>query len=177
MKNYTKAVLYAYPFLKNIGKEYDEHVFNRAILSYRSDFSAERIALYIAGEIVEKQTLQQVEKTVDEVLSKLSDVERTLVAIRYFGKQRKIRRALTSGEKGGWSERTYFRMQRRLSEKLGALLAAKGIDERYFQEELLKIELFEKTYRFVCEGKDRQVRWNEREWLAGQEQENYGSSS
>ena len=165
MKNYTKAVLYAYPFLKNIGKEYDEHVFNRAILSYRSDFSAERIALYIAGEIVEKQTLQEVQKTVEEVLSKLSDVERTLVAIRYFGKKRKIRRSLTGEGKGAWSERKYFRMQSRLSEKLGAMLVARGIDERYFQDILLKIELFEKTYRFVCEGKDVQVRWNEREWL------------
>ena len=45
------------------------------------------------------------------------------------------------------------------------MLVARGIDERYFQDILLKIELFEKTYRFVCEGKDVQVRWNEREWL------------
>ena len=169
MRNYAKAIFYAYPFLKNIDKEYDEHVFNRAVLSYRNDFSAERIALYIAGEIVEKQTLQWVKSTVDEIVRQLTDEERTLVEIRYFGKRRKIRRQRVGGGAGALSERTYFRKQSKLADKLGGMLTQKGIGEKFFKDELLKIELFEKAYVYVCGGRDLHVRKNEREWISFRE--------
>lgn len=165
MKSYVKAVLYAYPFLANIDKEYDEHIFNRAVLSYRSDLSAERQALYIAGEIVEKQRLEWLKEKIDRVLQRLDDTERTLVSIRYFKKERKIKRRLTASSGAAWSERKYFRIQNRISEKVGAMLAAVGVSEELFLSELLKIELIAKLYRFVCRGGDRYIRDNERQWL------------
>ena len=169
MKNYAKAIFYAYPFLENIGKEYDEHVRNRAVLSYRTDFSAERVALYLAKEIVEKQTLEWVKGAVDAIMQALDATERTFVAIRYFGKRRKIRRERVGGGASALSERTYFRKQSKLADKLGAMLAQRGIDEKFFQEELMQIELFEKAYQYVCKGRDLHVRKNEREWIAFRE--------
>lgn len=167
MKNYVKAALYAYPFLKNIDKEYDEHIFNRAALSYRDQRSTERIATYIAGEIVEKRRLVWLREKITLVLERLSDAERTLVSIRYFGKERAVKRELrTDGRAGAaWSERKYFRMQSRLGEKVGAMLEAAGVSEEAFVSELLPIELIARLYRFVCEGKDRKVTARERQWV------------
>lgn len=169
MRNYVKAIFYAYPFLNTMDKEYDEHLKNRAVLSYRTDFSAERIALYIASEIVEKQTLQWVKQTVESVLETLDCSERTFVQIRYFGKRRKIRRERLPGGVGALSERSYFRKQSKLVDKLGAMLTQKGLDKQFFNQNLMPIELFAKAYQYVCKGRDLHVRKNEREWIAFRE--------
>ena len=54
MEKYLKAVLYAYPFLETVEQDYDEHIKNKAVLSYRGDKSAEELAVYIAGEIIRR---------------------------------------------------------------------------------------------------------------------------
>ena len=89
MENYTKVVLYAYPLLRTVGEDYAEHIRNKALLSYDSAMTTERLAEYLAEEILCKERLEWLKRTVEDVLSRLSDVERTLVAIRYFGKTKK----------------------------------------------------------------------------------------
>ncbi len=171
MKNYVKAALYAYPFLKNVGREYAEHIENKAILSYRSGYTAERLALYLAEEILQKEKLEWLKERIERVLGKLSEVERTLVAIRYFGKERKIKRELADRKRNGekyanvWSERKYFRRQNRLSEKVGAMLEGVGVTQEVFEREYAGLDIFKKIYKFVCEGRDRGISKNERQWL------------
>lgn len=89
LENYTKVVLYAYPLLRTVGEDYAEHIRNKALLSYDSAMTTERLAEYLAEEILCKERLEWLKRTVEDVLSRLSDVERTLVAIRYFGKTKK----------------------------------------------------------------------------------------
>ena len=164
MKNYTKAVLYAYPLLKNIGEDYEEHIKNCALLSYRTSRSAEETALYIASEILKKQNFEWLKGCVERVLSRLSAVEKTLVEIRYFGKERKMKKEPEgkSGEKtayGEWSNSKYFRRLHRISEKVGVMLEAEGLSEELFLREFVVDELFAKIYKFVCERKDIEKRW------------------
>ncbi|MBQ8308379.1 MAG: hypothetical protein IJX96_00945 [Clostridia bacterium] len=166
MKNYIKAVLYAYPLLKNVSEDYREHIRNKALLSYRSDKPTIEIAEYIAEEIVEKERLEWLKGRVEEVLAKLDDVERTLLAIRYFGKEKRIKKAVRGGSSfGAWSERKYFRRQKRLGDKVGGMFVACGVSESVFEREFATMGIFKKIYAFVCEGKDQRITQSERRWI------------
>lgn len=170
MNTYVKAVLYAYPLLKNVGEEYGEHIRNRALLSYRSNKSAEELALEIAGDILEKRKLLWLKQKVGEVLDSLSDVEKTLVGVRYFGRERKIKRPAFQTEKGKnsglrvWSERKYFRVQCRLVDKLRCLFVGVGLTKEVFAREFESIELFSKLCKWV-DGRKSEISRSERDWF------------
>ncbi len=159
LKNYAKAVLYAYPLLKTVEEDYEAHIKNKALLSYEK--SAERVATCLAGEILEMRRLEWLKAKIGEVLQGLTEVERTLVAIRYFGKSKQMKALMQKP----WTERTYFRKQQRLGEKLGGLLVLNGVTEECFMRELLPIEMLQKIYRGVEEGRDRKISCHERQWL------------
>lgn len=168
MKNYVKAVLYAYPLLKNVREDYSEHIKNKALLSYRGDRPTEEIAEYILSQILEKERLEWLKGCVEEVLTRLDDVERTLLAIKYFGKKRKIKKSAcvsSSSGFGAWSERKYFRRQKRLGDKVGGMLVSLGVSESVFEREFITMGIFQKIYPFVCEGKDQRITQSERRWI------------
>ncbi|MBQ8284122.1 MAG: hypothetical protein IJX75_03410 [Clostridia bacterium] len=169
MENYVKVVLYVYPLLETIGEDYAEHIKNKALLSYKAT-RTEDLAIYLAEEILAKEKLEWLKGVVDGILEKLSDVERTLVAIRYFGKRRKVRTFLRLKERSergldSWSEREYFRKQKRLSDKMGAMLAVAGLTKERYEKEFSGMELFSKVDRFVSEGRDKKMTQDERRWL------------
>ncbi|MBR2622998.1 MAG: hypothetical protein IKD15_02100 [Clostridia bacterium] len=155
MENYIKAVLYAYPLLKTVGEDYAEHIRNKALLSYDSPRGTERLAEYLAEEILRKNSLLWVRDVIDKVLKKLNEEERTLLGMRYFGKRRKI--PLTHKGKDGvdkpWSERKYFRCQQKLGDKISAMLSREGLSFEWFENHLLGVELIDKIYRYVQSGK------------------------
>ena len=171
VKNYVKAVLYGYPLLKTVGEDYQAHIENKAALSVRTDKPAFELAVELAGEICEKRDLEWLKACVETALDMLSDVEKTLIAVRYFGKRRKIKRSFHSAselpktEIAAWSERKYFRFQNRLSEKVGAILNRLGLTEEVFEKKFAGTDIFEKIYRFVCEGKDQKIAQRAQRWL------------
>lgn len=159
LENYVKVILYAYPSLKTVGKDYEEHIRNRAVLSYVGNVTAEKLAEYIAGEIIEMDKLEALKEAVDGVLAKLTDGERALLGVRYFGKRKSARDFLKVCDKKGekavlWSERKYFRYQQRLGEKVGGMLRLAGITKRFYEETLADLELMSKIERFVEAGRD-----------------------
>ena len=172
MENYIKTVLYAYPLLKNVGEDYAEHIRNKAILSYNSNKTTFELAEYLAEEILHKNALVRLKSIIEDNLSKLSDLEQELLAIRYFGKKRKSQRSPFPPNKGVegvdprfWSERKYFRFLQRLSDKMAAMLVVGGVTKSFFENELEKIDIIEKIHRFVEEGRDRKVAADERRWM------------
>lgn len=185
MKNtFVRAVTYAYPYLKTVESDYGECIKNRALLSYRSGKSAEEISISIAEDILEQRKLVWLKGVVESVLAILSDTERMLVAIRYFGKERKKRATVglkgkalreaqdkaradklgKTGTIGIWSERKYFRAQQRLCERLKALYIQAGLTEEVFEKEFLSVEIMEKIYRFA-EEKDGRLSKREKAWV------------
>lgn len=164
-------MLYAYPFLLTAEKDYEDHIRNKAILSFDSSVPAENLAEYIAEEILQKQRLKWLKGVVERALGKLSDVEKTLVAIRYFGKRRKIhvyrrqRELQSSARNRGWSERMYFRHQQKLGDKIGGLLKLEGLTEDIYERDFKSVEFISKIHTFVEEGRDRKISVGEREWL------------
>ena len=170
-----KAALYAYPFLETVEEDYAEHIKNRALLSYRSTKTAEEMAITIAEDILEKQKLVWLKERVGQALDSLTDVEKTLIGIRYFGKERKRKLAKTSGQAlaengavqrkdGQWSERKYFRVQNRLCEKLRAIFVRLGLTEEVFEREFACLELFEKIGAYIQKTNER-ISQSEMRWL------------
>ena len=171
MKNYVKAVLYGYPLLKTVREDYQAHIENKAALSVRTDKSAFVLAVELADEVCQKKNFEWLKGCVETALDMLSDVERTLIATRYFGRRRKMKRALPldkplpKTEISAWSESKYFRFQNRLSQKVEAILLRLGLSEEIFEEKFAQTDIFEKIYRFVCEGKDQKIAQRAERWL------------
>lgn len=144
-------------------KDYAEHIENKAVLSYKSNLSTENLAEYIVGEILEKERLTWLKRVVSGVLDKLSDLERAMVGVRYFGHKRKEK--LPAGTAfGTWSERTYFREQERLGIKLGGMLTAAGLTAEVFEKWFAPTQLFETVHKYAKKRTDS-VSVREKKWL------------
>ena len=169
LENYVKAVLYAYPLLETVEKDYEEHIYNKAILSYKSDKPAEVLAEYIVGELVEKQRLIWLKALTKKVLNCLNEVERTWIAVRYFGKTKKIKNPLPLDRqmngRGVLSEGKYFRMQQRLGNKVGERLVAEGLSKDRFENEFKNMKIFEDIFKFLERKKDCQISQREKRWI------------
>ena len=164
-------ILYAYPLLKTVGEDYAVHIRNKAVLSYDSNLTTERLAEYLAGEIIEKNRLEWLKNTVETVIGKLTDEERTLIEIRYFGHTKKLRDFLggqaekRKGGERGCSQRMYFRRQSRLADKLGAMLFYAGVTQKLYEEKFKDLGIFRKIHQFVEQGKDKKISADERRFL------------
>lgn len=142
LKAYVKAILYAYPFLKTVEKDYEEHITNMALLSYAPRLSVENMMEKIAKEIVEMHNLEWLKGRLEAVFRKLTESERGLLAVKYFGK-----RKAPQSEGRGVSERTYFRRQGKLVERVGELLALNGVTEEIYLRDFAGMELFSRIER------------------------------
>ena len=161
MKNYAKLILYAYPLLKTVEKDYEEHIGNKALLSYDGRWTAEQTAEYLAGEILEMRRLEWLKATVKKTMEGLSDVEKTLLAIRYFGKSKGMKALLQQGKnpskQGGWTERSYFRKQAKLGEKMTEAFALAGLTEEVFLQEFAEMDIFRKVAKALERKKERRL--------------------
>lgn len=148
MRNYVKIILHAYPFLKTVGEDYEAHIRNRALLSYDGRWTAEQTAEYLAAEILNMRRLEWLKARIENALGKLTDVERTVTEIRYFGKGRKLKGFLQKQKnplsKRAFTERSYFRYQERLGDKISSLLALEGVTEEVYRRELAPIDVIQK---------------------------------
>ena len=171
MENYAKTILYAYPLLETVEEDYAEHIRNKAALSYHSAMPTEALAEYLAGEILCKQNLVWLRNTVSGVLDRLNEEERALLEIRFFGNAKKMHQFLKKpnekGKGGGQVrvERGYFRRQKRLGDKVGAMLRCAGITENVYFSEFKDLEIFRKIHRFVEAGRDQKLSAVERRWI------------
>ncbi len=158
MKNYVKVILYAYPLLRTVEKDYEERIRNKALLSYDGRTGAERLAEEIAEEVVRMRRLEWLKGRVEEILASLSEEERALVAARYFGRKGALKGL-------PFTESTYFRKQRRLGEKLSGLFVLAGISEEAYLSEYAEAEEFSSIHRGVEAGRDKKISAKERRWL------------
>ena len=166
------SALYAYPQLERIGRDYEEHVKNKALLSYGNKMETEKLAEYLAIEIVRRQNVAKLKEELDSVIAKLNEEEKTLLDVRYFGKADRVRR-IFAAQKAGlcklpykvWSERTYYRKQSRLLQHIVAQLKAKGWTEESFDNDYLEIEFVALLYQYLVLGKAVSSDKKERQFL------------
>ena len=157
-EKYVKVLLYAYPSLQTLIKQYKEHIYERAVHSYGGKQDAESAAEYIAGQIIQMQTLEWVKEKLEKTFSKLMETERLMVAIRYFGLKRKSAKdTLMKAGKQFSSERSYFRSQQKLLKKIAAFMQAAGLDNAMFEGEIAVIEELQHICRYVQKGRDQKM--------------------
>ena len=162
-------------------EDYQIHIRNKALLSHNCTTSAEKLAEYLAGEILTMRSLQNLKRTVEEVLAKLSLEERTLIEIRYFGRRKKMRgflkRRISKGNLRECSETTYFRRQRALGEKVAAMLHFARITKEKYLAEYASSDIFRKIHAFVEAGKDKAIAADERRLLGKPRKEDEWTAS
>lgn len=157
LERYVKILLYTYPLLKTVEKDYEECIRNKALLSYGNGKTAEETATEIATEILCQRRFFWLKEKLQAVLNRLSEEERALVEVRYFGKKKSRLDCVCVEKKTGkpWSERKYFRKHERLCEKLDAMIKGMGITKEIYESDFAPTELFDTVERFV-ERKERQ---------------------
>ncbi len=163
MENYVKEILFGYPLLRTVGKDYEIHIRNKAILSHGGN--ALRLAEYLAAEILEMRRLEELQSIVKDILGTLREEERALLEIRYFGKRNRMRgflkKRIERGEKP-WSTGTYFRRQRAVGNKVGEMLRLRGITQEKFEREFASVDIFRKIRALLEAGAERKLAAQER---------------
>jgi hypothetical protein len=138
---------------------YADHIKNKALLSYNNSISAENLAIYLAEEIIQKNKLLWLKNLMEKEFAKLTDEERDLLAVRYFGKRRA---AVKEHWETAESERQYFRRQNRVSEKVAAMLQCAGLTKEVYERDFAKLDIFERVQKLVNKKEQRQRNENKR---------------
>ena len=176
MENCVKAILYCYPRLGGIEDGYLQHIRNKAFLSADGRESAQRVAEYLAAEIIQKALVKELAEIAARALSALTAEEKLLLDVRYFGKLDRVKRAFAQKYAGiaddymrdipFWSERTYFRKQKKLLAKLAVKFSALGLDKERFLKDFVSLDGIAPIYTYIELGKDIGLEKKERAFLS-----------
>ena len=168
-------MLYCYPQLGGIEDGYMQHIRNKAVLSVDGRVPAQKLAEYVALEVVHKSKVRELTQLINAVISNLNTEEKLLLNIRYFGKLDRVKRAFAAKYAGianeemrsvaFWSERTYFRKQKKLLTKLVNRFLDLGLDKNRFLEEFASLDGLSSIYTYVELGKDIGLEKKERALL------------
>lgn len=175
MENCVKTILYCYPQLGGIENGYMQHIRNKAVLSVDGREPAQKLAEYLALEVVRKSKVRELIDLVNTVISNLNTEEKLLLNVRYFGKLDRVKRAFAAKYAGiaddnmrtvkFWSERTYFRKQKKLLTKLVNRFLAVGLDKKRFLDDFAALDGIGAVYTYVELGKDLGLEKKERAFL------------
>ena len=155
LENYVKAVLYVYPRLERLEKDCEEHIRNRAYMSYDYRTTAERLSEELAEEIIRKGLIGELKRKTDAAIGALKKEEKFLLELRYF--RRKSRLKQFCGEtdfKEIGSERNYYRRHAKLLKKVSGALQAQGLTKETFFSDYARFDWLMSVYRFIEAGKE-----------------------
>lgn len=155
VNNYVKTALYVYPALRAAAEEVSEHIERKARLSYRQIYRCEDLAAYLIEQIDLKARLENLAGTIGRALLKLSEYERFLLHLRYFGAKKRVIAAYSDEEirKLCGSRRSYYRRQERLVRKIGERLRRRGMTQDAFYREYGDIELIRRVDKALAAGR------------------------
>ena len=163
MENYIKAVLYAYPYLQETTRAYQVHIRTQALFSCDGRMQVEKLAEYLAEEILRKRRLLWVKETVEGVLATCNGWERAMVEVLFFGRKcaRKLlieKYAEQDADLAYWRRCIRGQYQQTLLQKVERRLQRAGLTEELFHKELLEIELLRKSFKYVLKKEEQAKR-------------------
>ena len=175
MENCVKAILYCYPRLDGIEEGYLEHIRNKALFSSDGREPTQRVAEYLALEVLHKGKVRELINMANSAFNGLSVEEKLLLNVRYFGKLDRVKRAFAAKYAGiaddsmrtvkYWSESTYFRKQKRLLNKLVCRFLSLGLDKEKFLADFVCLDGVGDVYTYIELGKDIGLEKKERAFL------------
>lgn len=161
--------------MKRIVEDSEEHIKNKAYMSFDDRKNAEKLAEYVAGEIIKKRLTEELEKRIGAILEKLNENELFLLETRYFRRKRKVKEFYERlGKEPLGSKRTYFRRQERLLKKLTGLFLTAGLNEKEFTERYANVGILFSVLKYIKADREKAERgerallrsfseWRERE--------------
>ena len=152
--DFVKAILYVYPTMGALEEAIKTSAENKAFLSYRTKKCAFDSCYEVAEEFLLAERIADLKKTLEGILIRLSDEERFLLEYRYFRRKKILKNC---NAELACSERSYFRKQARLLEKILSLFVLCGVTEEYFFDAFENSLCIMKVYRAVREGGELRV--------------------
>lgn len=152
-RDYVKTALYVYPVLRAAAKEIGEHVKRKAYLSYASKDSCETLTGYLLEQLDAKAKIETLSAEMKKATEKLSDDEKTLLRVRYFGLRKKSEYTDEDLKSVCGSRRSYYRKQDKLKRKIGERLKRAGLSEERFYREYGGIELIKRVDDALRKGR------------------------
>lgn len=129
-KEYVAVLLYAYPRIDEFIYDLSEGINIKARLSFRSFATAERLAEEMIGMIFVERELERLKSAMEKVFSDFSEEEKNLLDYKYFHQKKNLSKT-HMGEKQT-SERSYFRKQNALFQKICSRFLQAGLTEEWF---------------------------------------------
>ena len=152
---YEKLILYAYPQLIPLAASSERAAENKALLSFRSFERADVAAERVAEELRVAAELRILREEVKALLPKFTLEEQFLLEYKYFRRRDELKKF---GEVTfAFSERSYFRRQRALIEKVSRLFKKVGITEENFRRRFSSYEPFRRILKALEEGRERAI--------------------
>ncbi len=123
-------------------------------MSYDYRVTTEKLSEYLAEEIIGKGLLEELKKTLDGVLQRLTEEERFLLELRYFRRRSRLKGYCQNYAEAFGSVRNYYRRQEKLLAKFGAYLGGAGLTEEKFFREYSRFDGLMSICRWIGAGKE-----------------------
>lgn len=149
--SYLKAVLYAYPKLRDVAEATAVSAENKAALSYKSYLDPLALMEGIAEEFLTARALFALSELLDDAISLLTEEEKFLLEYRFF-RRKKYLRQMCAQRPFIFSQRSYFRRQVALLRKIRNILAARFFTEKEFFARFSSCEFLMTLYRAAERG-------------------------
>ncbi len=141
--------------MEQMEKNYQEHILNKACLSFDNRKSGEFLAEELATEVVKKAMIRELKGILDKVVSFLTEKERYMLELRYFRRKRTLESfAKKFGQAVFGSVRGYFREQVRLLEKTARLMIRCGLNKKNI-EDYMEIDEIKAIVKYIEKGRDK----------------------
>ncbi len=132
MKAYQKLMLLLYPKLGRMAEDIKKMIESLAGVCGGNE-TAEQSVQKILDYMYVRDCFIVLKAELDEVFVKLEREERYLLEYKYF-RRKKVLSEEFADMQMNCSERTYFRRQNRLAEKINSLLMQSGLSEAWFNK-------------------------------------------
>lgn len=155
-KTYVKVLLYAYPKMEDLASAISAGAEVKAALSFRAPGDTFSVAESVANEILRASFLRKTYAELGEIFSRCTNEELYLLEYKYF-RRKKVLRERFAECPVNCSERSYYRKQAMLLNKIAAALIMRGMTEQWFFERFSEFPSFVRVYRVIAEGKEKSV--------------------
>ncbi|MBO7187475.1 MAG: hypothetical protein J6V68_03665 [Clostridia bacterium] len=142
MASFEKIIFYCYPKISKVVSVIDAE-FKKQVFSSRFDYSSAYSQCQSLVKLTNaKIALLKTKKVVEDVLVSLKDLA-PFVKYKYFGVKNEETAFIDS------TKRSYYRIQDKIVKKLRNLLEVKGIDEKWFDENLKNLTYIKEIARRI----------------------------
>ena len=152
MKEYQTVMLFIYPKLERFSNDVKKLV-DALACECGCGEDAEKSVRRVMEYMYVRDLFIVLKSDLDEVFSLLTEEEKFMLEYKYF-RRRKVLGGEFAAVQMNCSERTYFRRQNRLENKLNALFLQRGMTQEWFEEKYGNICCVAEALRAVKRGAD-----------------------